>query len=74
MILVSVAYDGNTCEDDADGCATISCLAGQSCMDFSIPMAGAMCTCPVGYNEIDFKCVGEDFTCMCSHYFTGCIV
>ena len=33
-------------------------------MDFPAPMAGAMCTCPVGYNEINFKCIGKNLACM----------
>ena len=55
-----LAYDGNICENDADGCDEISCLAGQSCTDNRAPMAGAMCACPEGYNTtLDSKCVGK---------------
>ena len=73
LILLAVAYDGNICENDADGCAIISCLAGQPCMDFPAPTAGAMCACPVGYNEIDFKCVGKNFMQPSTSHFTACI-
>ena len=55
-----LAYDGNICENDANGCDEISCLAGQSCTDNIAPMAGAMCSCPEGYNEINSKCVGKN--------------
>ena len=54
-----VAYDGELCQNDADGCATISCLEGQLCMDLPAPMAGAVCACPDGYLVIDSKCIGK---------------
>ena len=57
-----IAYDGELCQNDADGCEAISCLEGQACMDLPAPMAGAVCACPVGYLVIDSKCVGKTYT------------
>ena len=54
-----VAYDGELCQNDADGCGAISCLEGQPCMDLPAPMAGAVCACPNGYLVIDSKCIGK---------------
>ena len=54
-----LAYDGNICKNDADGCDAISCLAEQPCTDNPAPAAGAVCDCPDGYKEINSKCVGE---------------
>jgi len=53
-----IAYDGDFCENDADGCAVTSCLEGQMCTDNPAPMSGAQCTCPDGYITIDSKCGG----------------
>ena len=53
------AYDGEFCQNDADGCEIISCLEGQQCMDNPEPLVGAECACPAGYIEgNESKCVG----------------
>ena len=57
-VCVCVAYEGDFCENDADGCAVTSCLEGQICTDNPAPMSGAECTCPDGYITIDSKCDG----------------
>ena len=54
-----IAYDGELCQNDVDGCEAISCLEGQACMDLPAPTAGAVCACPVGYLVINSKCVGK---------------
>ena len=54
-----VAYDGEFCQNDADGCEIISCLEGQQCQDSPAPLVGAECACPYGYvSDNDAKCVG----------------
>lgn len=62
-----IAYDGDLCQNDADGCEAISCLEGQACMDLPEPTAGAMCACPVGYLDIDSKCVGKTYAYVDMH-------
>jgi len=57
-VCVCVAYGGNLCEEDADGCAETSCFEGQMCIDNVAPMSGAQCTCPDGYMTVDSKCAG----------------
>jgi len=53
-------YDGEYCQDDANGCDVISCLEGQQCFDYPAPLVGAECSCPSGYVAgNDSKCVGE---------------
>ena len=54
-----IGYDGEFCQNDADGCETISCLEGQQCFDYPAPLVGAECACPDGYVAgTDSKCVG----------------
>ena len=54
-----VGYDGEFCQNDADGCEIISCLEGQQCFDYLAPLVGAECACPDGYaSGNDSKCVG----------------
>ena len=57
--IYTTGYDGEFCQDDADGCETISCLEGQQCFDYPAPQVGAECVCPDGYaSDSDAKCVG----------------
>jgi len=58
IMSVSAAYDGDFCENDADGCAMTSCQEGQMCIDNVAPLSGAVCTCPDGYATSDSKCDG----------------
>ena len=54
-----VAYDGEFCQNDADGCEIIPCLEGQQCVDYPAPQVGAECACPDGYAlDSDGKCAG----------------
>ncbi|XP_065884099.1 mucin-like protein isoform X2 [Dysidea avara] len=54
-------YDGEYCQNDADGCDIISCLEGQQCFDYPAPLVGAECSCPSGYAAgNDSKCVDID--------------
>ena len=54
-----VAYDGEFCQNDADGCEIIPCLEGQQCVDYPAPQVGAECACPYGYAlDSDGKCAG----------------
>ena len=60
VINYSKGYDGELCQNDADGCDIISCLEGQQCYDYPAPLVGAECTCPEGYAPgNDSKCVGK---------------
>jgi len=59
LALCAVAYDGNFCENDNDGCAETSCLEGQMCIDNVAPLSGARCTCPDGYVVDESKCAGR---------------
>ena len=53
-------YDGEFCQNDADGCDLISCLDGQQCYDYPAPQVGAKCVCPDDYaTDSDSKCVGQ---------------
>ena len=57
---IYVGYDGEFCQNDADGCDIISCLEGQQCYDYPAPLVGAECSCPDGYaSDSDSKCVGK---------------
>ena len=45
-----LAYDGDFCENDADGCSQISCFNDAECIDNKPPAVGGMCPdCPSGY-------------------------
>ena len=53
-------YDGELCQNDANGCETIICLEGQQCFDYPAPLVGAECTCPEGsIADSDSRCFGE---------------
>ena len=53
-------YDGEFCQNDANGCEAITCLEGQQCFDYPAPLTGAECTCPEGYvTDSDSKCFGK---------------
>ena len=52
-------YDGEFCQNDANGCEAITCLEGQQCFDYPAPLVGAECTCPEGsIADSDSKCIG----------------
>ena len=60
MVKFLTGYDGEFCQNDADGCDIVSCLEGQQCFDYPAPLVGAECSCPSGYAAgNDSKCVGE---------------
>ena len=68
---IVTGYDGDFCQNDADGCEIISCLEGQQCYDYPAPLVGAECSCPSGYAAgNDSKCVGECDKMLASKLFT----
>ena len=55
----SLAYDGPFCENDANGCAEISCFNDASCIDLIAPLVGGKCpSCPTGYEGDGQSCRG----------------
>ena len=61
IINLYVAYSGQFCEDDADGCSEIECFDGVVCIDVKAPGFGASCgggQCPQGYTGDGQKCLG----------------
>ena len=60
--MLSAAYDGDFCERDRDGCATLTCFMGTECIDNMAPATGATCnngSCPTGYTGDGVTCLGE---------------
>ena len=58
-----IAYEGDYCEDDFDGCTEVSCFNDATCTDVPAPGTGATCPpCPSGYTGDGLICDGE-----CSH-------
>ncbi len=54
-----LAYGGDFCEEDRDGCSEIQCFEGVVCLDVPAPGVGAMCgPCSVGYTGNGEKCSG----------------
>ena len=58
--LFYVAWDGRYCEEDANGCALLTCFEGVRCFDMAAPNVGAACgRCPTGYEGDGEKCSGK---------------
>ena len=54
-----IAYTGNYCEEDRDGCTEIQCFEGVECTDVPAPGVGANCgPCPQGFTGDSKKCYG----------------
>ena len=57
--LSSLAYGGQFCEMDQNGCSQIECFPGVVCFDVPAPGVGAMCgPCPHGLTGDGEKCNG----------------
>ena len=58
-ILCTIAFSGEFCEEDRNGCSEIQCFEGVECMDIPAPGVGAVCgSCPDGYTGDATKCYG----------------
>ena len=60
-----IAYSGQFCEEDVDGCSEIECFDGVECIDVKAPGFGASCGgghCPQGFTGDGQKCLG-----LCMH-------
>ena len=55
-----VAWEGDFCTEDVDGCGEILCFEGVECIDVPAPGVGAMCgPCPDGFIKDGDKCQGR---------------
>lgn len=58
--LFFLAYAGNTCSEDKNGCAVIECFLGVECFDVPAPGVGAECgNCGSGFTGDGLKCTGN---------------
>ena len=56
-----LAYSGDTCSEDRNGCAEIECFSGVECFDVPAPGEGAMCgPCSTGFTGDGVKCSGNN--------------
>ena len=54
-----IAFSGQFCEEDRNGCSEIQCFEGVECMDVPAPGIGVTCgACPLGYTGDGLKCYG----------------
>lgn len=54
-----IAFDGDTCSEDKNGCSEIECFRGVECQDIPAPGVGAVCgACPTGFTGDGLKCSG----------------
>ena len=59
FFIKQLAYDGDFCENDANGCSELSCFNGAKCKDNKAPAIGGTCpACPSGYTGDGSACVG----------------
>lgn len=59
MTAYYLAYTGDYCDEDRDGCTEIECFDGVECFDLQAPSYGAKCgSCPAGYTGDGQKCLG----------------
>ena len=64
-----VAYSGDTCSEDKNGCAEVECFSGVECFDVPAPGVGAECgPCATGFTGDGLKCFGNEYTCRCGMY------
>lgn len=55
-----LAYSGQFCQNDRDGCSEIQCFDGVDCIDVQEPGFGAICgPCPSGYTGDGNRCLGK---------------
>ena len=72
LLVLFLAYSGQFCERDTDGCSEIQCFEGVQCTDVPAPGVGAYCgSCPTGYTGDGFKCIGNNTSVLqlCSAMF-----
>ena len=54
-----IAYEGDTCSEDKNGCAEVDCFGEIQCLDVPAPGVGAECgPCPSGFTGSGVKCAG----------------
>ena len=54
-----LAYDGDFCQNDADGCREIECFNNSQCTDNIAPDVGGTCPpCPSGFTGNGTICAG----------------
>ena len=59
-LLHLLAYSGDTCSEDRNGCAEIECFSGVECFDVPAPGVGAICgACSTGFTGDGVKCSGN---------------
>ena len=59
MVTIIIAFSGEFCEEDRNGCSEIQCFEGVECMDIPAPGVGAVCgACPDGFTGDATKCYG----------------
>ena len=63
IVCSALAYTGETCSEDRNGCAEIECFSGVECLDVPAPGVGAVCgACGVGFTGDGLKCTGNSFS------------
>lgn len=57
---VYIAYTGQDCSEDFDGCSEKNCFPGVTCTDNRAPLRGATCgPCPQGTESFKETCIGK---------------
>ena len=56
---IHIAWEGQFCTDDVDGCSEVSCFNDAPCIDIPAPGVGVECPpCPTGFVGDGSKCSG----------------
>lgn len=59
-IITCAVWEGEYCQNDADGCEYTICFDDVTCTDNPAPMTGATCgPCPEGYSGNGTRCNGR---------------
>lgn len=60
MHVLFIAYGGEFCEEDRNGCSEVQCFQSELCEDIPAPGFGAVCgECPMGFSGDGEKCSGN---------------